>query len=63
MYDYFTCVHMHSVCLVLLEARKGHWIPLELELHTTVSHHVGAGNRTQALLTMESALPFPLWCL
>jgi hypothetical protein len=27
-----------------MEARRGHWIPLELEFQMAVSHHMGAGN-------------------
>lgn len=32
------------VYLVPTEARRGYWIPLELELQTAVSQHVWAGN-------------------
>lgn len=31
------------VCSMVLEARRGHKIPLELELHIGVSYHVGVG--------------------
>lgn len=34
------------VYLVPTEARRGHWIPLELELQTAVSQHVGAAIQT-----------------
>lgn len=32
------------VCLVPFKARGWHWNPLELELQTVVSHHVGPRN-------------------
>jgi hypothetical protein len=31
-------------CAMLAEARKGHQIPLDLELQLVVIHHVGTGN-------------------
>ena len=33
------------VCLVLVEARRGYQIPLELKLQTFVSYRMGSGNQ------------------
>lgn len=41
-------VYMPHMCLVSKEARKGWWIPPELELQLVVSDHVGAGNQNLA---------------
>lgn len=30
------------------EGQKRHWIPQELKLPTSVSHHIGAGNKPQS---------------
>lgn len=36
MYAYmYVCMYV-----VPMDFRRGHWIPLELELHTVISHHV-----------------------
>ena len=39
--------HLCFLCLMPKEARRGHWIPLGLELQMVVSCHVYAGNRIQ----------------
>lgn len=46
VYRYFPsmCVCALHACLVLMESRRGHQIPLKLELEMVVSHPVGAGN-------------------
>ena len=40
MYECFACMYVcvPHACPVLLEAIKGQWIPLELELQMAVSH-------------------------
>ena len=50
-YFYFMCVGslyaaVYHLSAVPAQARRGHHIPLGLELQTTVSHHVGTGNQT-----------------
>jgi hypothetical protein len=45
-----TCMSMHCVHAVPVEARRGHQILLKLELPRVVSHHVGAGTQSQVLL-------------
>lgn len=53
-----------SVCAVPTVTRRGHWIPLELELLVIMNHHVGAWSqiwllwKKSVLLTAE--LPFQL---
>lgn len=42
--------------LVSAEVRRGHQIPLKLELQAVVSHHVGAGSRTNASGRVARAL-------
>lgn len=42
------CLHAPHMCLEPEDARKGHWIPQELELPTSVSHCIGAGNKPQS---------------
>ena len=63
MYRYFSCIcvcvpHTHSV----QECQKKMSDPLELELQTVVSCHVGAGNQTLVLLQGQVLLPTAL-CL
>lgn len=36
------CMHMQYIYSVPREVQKEHQIPLELDLETVVSHHVGA---------------------
>lgn len=45
MFGYFVCMHVSApyACLVLVEARRGHEIPMELQLQTVVSHCVSTG--------------------
>lgn len=38
------CLSTAYICLVPTETRRGHQIPLDLELGTVVSHHVSAGS-------------------
>jgi hypothetical protein len=53
------CLHIYytpCVCLVPMEFERGHWIPPKLELWVALNHHIGAGNRTQVLCKIKSAL-------
>lgn len=52
------CMHMHHVNASCPQSLEEHRVsdPLEPELWMTVSHHVGAGKRTQVLCRTESAL-------
>lgn len=36
-----TCISVHHICIVPMEARKRHLIPWELRLQMVVSCHVG----------------------
>ena len=48
VYEFF--VHIYVCALpVTAEIRRGHWLPLKLELKTDVSRHVVTGNRIQIL--------------
>lgn len=43
------CKYMHHVYSVSTEARRGHWIMLELDLQTAVSRHASTGDQSQVL--------------
>jgi hypothetical protein len=51
--EYMSVYHMYTMPM---QARKGRWIPLELQLQTVVSCHVGAGTRTLSSTRVASAL-------
>lgn len=40
----FACISVYHVCKMVEEARKGHQISLELELHMVASSHMCARN-------------------
>jgi hypothetical protein len=42
-------MHACALCVVLLEARRGHQIALELELQMLVNYHEGAGDQVCVL--------------
>lgn len=63
MCGYFACVYVCVlyIYLVPLEARRGHGIPLRLEL-TVVSCQVGARSRIQQVLLPSEPSLQPLTC-
>lgn len=44
MNDLPAWMYVDHMCAVLMETRRGHWTPQELELKAVVSGYVGAGN-------------------
>lgn len=54
----FACVHAWTprACRVPMETTRGHYLPLELELHMVVRDPVGVGNPIQASTRASSAL-------
>jgi hypothetical protein len=55
------CMYVHHVCAC--GGQKGISDPLELELQTTVSHHVGARNKLKSSARATNALYLTLYHL